>query len=283
MSNLKTLKSIDVASATIIGTGVQVLFSIILAIILLIIVGIVSSSSFVAFLSIASTIIFGTIAFCIFSYFTQSSVYNWLAKRINPLSFSIEDDGTISKIATAPTAINLAIICTILSIIIYLMTVFVVPLILSTIVQVMMLAGQMQVATILYNMAMLYTSPAMVIGYILGIFIMTCIYTLISVSIYNLLAAKGYGAKVKLNEENKITSLESIDVKSTALIYGVISLIIGLVTGIITAVISGSYLNIVAYTVSGLIGGIIVMALIAIFYNFLSKKLGKLKMELVNE
>ena len=57
MSNLKTLKSIDVASATIIGTGVQVLFSIILAIILLIIVGIVSSSSFVAFLSIASTII----------------------------------------------------------------------------------------------------------------------------------------------------------------------------------------------------------------------------------
>ena len=163
------------------------------------------------------------------------------------------------------------------------MTVFVVPLILSTIVQVMMLAGQMQVATILYNMAMLYTSPAMVIGYILGIFIMTCIYTLISVSIYNLLAAKGYGAKVKLNEENKITSLESIDVKSTALIYGVISLIIGLVTGIITAVISGSYLNIVAYTVSGLIGGIIVMALIAIFYNFLSKKLGKLKMELVNE
>lgn len=283
MSNLKTLKSIDVASATIIGTGVQVLFSIILAIILLIIVGIVSSSSFVAFLSIASTIIFGTIAFRIFSYFTQSSIYNWLAKRINPISFSIEDDGTISKIATTPTAINLAIICTIFSIIIYLMTVFVVPLILSTIVQVMMLAGQIQVATALYSVAMLYTSPAMVIGYILGIFIMTCIYTLISASIYNLLAAKGYGAKVKLNEEDKITSLESIDVKSTALIYGVISLIIGLVTGIITAVISGSYLNIVAYTVSGLIGGIIVMALIAIFYNFLSEKLGKLKIELVNE
>ena len=283
MSNLKTLKSIDVASATIIGTGVQVLFSIILAIILLIIVGIVSSSSFVAFLSIAPTIIFGTIAFCIFSYFTQSSIYNWLAKRINPISFSIEDDGTISKIATTPTAINLAIICTIFSIIIYLMTVFVVPLILSTIVQVMMLAGQIQVATALYSVAMLYTSPAMVIGYILGIFIMTCIYTLISASIYNLLAAKGYGAKVKLNEEDKITSLESIDVKSTALIYGVISLIIGLVTGIITAVISGSYLNIVAYTVSGLIGGIIVMALIAIFYNFLSEKLGKLKIELVNE
>ena len=68
-------------------------------------------------------------------------------------------------------SINLAIICTIFSIIIYLMTVFVVPLILSTIVQVMMLAGQIQVATALYSVAMLYTSPAMVIGYILGLLI----------------------------------------------------------------------------------------------------------------
>lgn len=282
MSELKILKSIDIGSATIIGTGIQTLFAIILAIIILIMAAAINMSTVGPFLSIASTIIFGSIAFSIFGYFTESYIYNWLAKRIKPISFSIDDDGVIEEVSTTSTAINLAIISTVMVIITYLMSVFIVPIILSTLMQTMVFAGQMQLATSLYSVVMMYTNPLMVITLILGVFIVTLIYVLLGTYIYNLLAARGYGIKVDLNED-QMTSLESIDVKSITLMWGLISLIFGLISGILSAVAAGDMTYIVGNTIFGFISGLIAMALTAIFYNFLSNKLGKLKIELVNE
>lgn len=282
MSELKILKSIDIGSATIIGTGIQTLFAIILAIIILIMAAAINMSTVGPFLSITSTIIFGSIAFSIFGYFTESYIYNWLAKRIKPISFSIDDDGVIEEVSTTSTAINLAIISTVMVIITYLMSVFIVPIILSTLMQTMVFAGQMQLAASLYSVVMMYTNPLMVITLILGVFIVTLIYVLLGTYIYNLLAARGYGIKVDLNED-QMTSLESIDVKSITLMWGLISLIFGLISGILSAVAAGDMTYIVGNTIFGFISGLIAMALTAIFYNSLSNKLGKLKIELVNE
>ena len=92
MSDVKILKSIDITSYTIMGTGIGVLFSVLFSIILLIAIGILNAQSIGVVAYIIPTIIVGTIMCSIYNRFAEGYLYNWLTKRMNPITFELNDE-----------------------------------------------------------------------------------------------------------------------------------------------------------------------------------------------
>lgn len=117
---------------------------------------------------------------------------------------------------------------------------------------------------------------------IIGSFIITFVFTLIATYIYNLLGSKGKGIILDLSKDSDMTSLNSIDPVSLIIVLTVISLIFNIILAIITLISGGNAYQALGNIVGGLINGVIGGGLLAIFYNFLATKLGKLKIELID-
>ena len=49
----------------------------------------------------------------IYNRFAEGYLYNWLTKRMNPITFELNDEKEITKISTVPTALIASIITTI--------------------------------------------------------------------------------------------------------------------------------------------------------------------------
>jgi hypothetical protein len=283
MSNVKNIKSIDLSSATIIGTALNVVFSIIAAIVLLIIMGILGGWNLLSgFITIACGLVFGTAIYCVFQVFAESYLYNILVKKLNPVSLTIKDNKYIEKVSVMPTAILSATISTIITIIVYLASIFGVTMLSNGILQTLLYAGQLEIAMTFYQFISIYSNPITAVVLILMIFISVFIAVAIGLWIYNYLAEKIGPIQVELSQEENMTSFDYVNPKNIAIITALISLVVNVIFGIITALITGNYLNILINGVSGFISGFILMALLAIFYNFLSKKVGTLKIELTD-
>ena len=279
MSDVKILKSIDITSYTIMGTGIGVLFSVLFSIILLIAMGILNAQSIGVVAYIIPTIIVGTIMCSIYNRFAEGYLYNWLTKRMNPITFELNDEKEITKISTALIA---SIITTILVILLCAITIFIAPIIISAIVQTLMFSGQTVMAFALYQVAAMIMQPSFIAMSIIGSFIITFVFTLIATYIYNLLGSKGKGIILDLSKDGDMTSLNSIDPVSLIIVLTVISLIFNIILAIITLISGGNAYQALGNIVGGLINGVIGGGLLAIFYNFLATKLGKLKIELID-
>lgn len=280
MSDVKILKSIDITSYTIMGTGIGVLFSVLFSIILLIAMGILNAQSIGVVAYIIPTIIVGTIMCSIYNRFAEGYLYNWLTKRMNPITFELNDEKEITKISTVPTALIASIITTILVILLCAITIFIAPIIISAIVQTLMFSGQTVMAFALYQVAAMIMQPSFIAMSIIGSFIITFVFTLIATYIYNLLGSKGI--ILDLSKDGDMTSLNSIDPLSLIIVLTVISLIFNIILAIITLISGGNAYQALGNIVGGLINGVIGGGLLAIFYNFLATKLGKLKIELID-
>lgn len=281
MSDVKILKSVDITSYTTIITGIEVIFSIIASILLIIAIGILSSESIGIVAYLIPTIIAGTIICSIYHRFAEGYLYNWLTKRMNPITFDLED-GEITKISTVSTALIVAIITTILAILLCAVSIFIVPLLLTAIVQTLMFSGQTIMAYALYQFSMIIMQPSVIAMIIIGSFIVTFVFTLIATYIYNFLGSKGRGVVVDLSDDNNMTSLNSIKPTTLIIVTAVISLVFNIILAIITLVSGGDASQALSDIVGGLVSGIIGGGLVAIFYNFLAPKLGKLKIELID-
>ena len=282
MSDVKILKSIDITSYTIMGTGIGVLFSVLFSIILLIAIGILNAQRIGVVANIVPTINFGTIMCSIYNRFAEGYLYNWLTKRMNPITFELNDEKEITKISTVPTALIASIITTILVILLCAITIFIAPIIISAIVQTLMFSGQTVMAFALYQVAAMIMQPSLIAMSIIGSFIITFVFTLIATYIYNLLGSKGKGIILDLSKDGDMTSLNSIDPVSLIIVLTVISLIFNIILAIITLISGGNAYQALGNIVGGLINGVIGGGLLAIFYNFLATKLGKLKIELID-
>ena len=117
---------------------------------------------------------------------------------------------------------------------------------------------------------------------IIGSFIITFVFTLIATYIYNFLGSKGKGIIVDLSNDNKTTTLNSINPVSLVIALTAVSLIFNIILAIITLVSGGDATQALCNIIGGLISGVIGGGLIAIFYNFLAPKLGELKVELID-
>ena len=280
MSDIKTLKSIDITSYTTITTGIGVLFSILLSILLIIGIGIASSKNIGIVAYIIPTIIVGTLMCSIYHRFMEGYLYNSLTKKLNPITFELKDGKEITKISTVPTALIVAIISTIFTILLLAIGIFVIPLILSAIIQILMFSELTVLAYILYQVSMILMQPSIIAMIIIGSFIVTFVFTLIAIYIYNFIGSKGRGVIIDLSNN---TTLNSIEPVSLIIALTAISLIFNIILlAIITLISGGDTTQALINIISGLIIGVIGGGLISIFYNLLAPKLGELKVELID-
>lgn len=282
MTNAKELRSIELASFTTITTGISVVFSIIIAIIIAIVISLTASKGASVAIYLIPTIIVGTFMFTIYNTFCEGLLYNLLAKRFKTIFIEIKDDKEIVKISTTETAMMLSIIATIEAILFYLVSVLILPLFLSTMMQTLMYSGQQILAYQVYKLLLVISQPATIAILIFGTLIITFVFVLLGTLIYNYLSGRGRGIVLNLVKENDYTAIESVDGLKLAIVFAIISGVLNLLFAIIMAISGTPITNSIGIVLIGFIGGFVEAYLIAIFYNYLSPKLGKLKIELID-
>ena len=281
MSITKEIRSIDLSSYTIISTGIALLFSVLFSIVITVAIGIISPESIGVCIFIIPTIIVGTFMYTIYNSFSQGLFYNLLSKKLRTIKITLEEN-RIVKISPNETATMVAIILTIQALLLYLVSVFILPLLLNATIQTLMFAGQDALAYSLYQFLILISQPITVILFIFGTFVITFIFVLIGTYIYNFIAQKGRAIIVELSEENEMTGIDSIEMLNFAIVVAIISGILSLIFAIVMAFSGGNIATLLSNVVSSIITGFVETALLAIFYNFLAPKIGKLKLELID-
>ena len=92
MSETKELKSIDLSSFTIIGTGINIVISLLLSIIVIIAIGVISPVNLGVSIYIVPTIIVGSFMCGIYQFFSNGFFYNLLSAKLRNIKLSFNDD-----------------------------------------------------------------------------------------------------------------------------------------------------------------------------------------------
>ncbi|WP_407413087.1 hypothetical protein [Methanobrevibacter sp.] len=276
---IKELKSIDISSFTIISTGIAVLFSIIISILLTISIGLLVPNSFATIAYLIPTIVFGTIISCIFTFFSVSYLYNVLSKRFSPIKLDIEEN-IIKKVSPKETGLIAGCIVLIMVLVVYFAFSLLIPLFLSSLITVMMYGSQINMATLAYQLLFLTSDPTFIAVGIIGSVIIISVFILLATYIYNILANSERGIIVELTKEDKLTQLESLTPVNFGIAIGAISLILNIIVGLILVISGVPIFNTLVSILLSFVIAFIEAVLIAIFYNLLSPRIGKLKVEL---
>ena len=282
MVDVKELKSIELTSFTTMATGIAVLFSIISAILLSIIIGAAVPNGAGIVIYLIPTIIIGTLMYSIYNNFFEGFLYNVLAKKLKTIAVAIEDGNQIVKISTSETATMVSLIVTIQFVLLYLVSLFILPLTLSSMIQTLMYTGQSTLAYGIYQFLNLISQPTTILIMIFGVFIITFVFVLIGTYIYNMVAKSGRGIVLNLSEENGFTAIDSIDPLKLGMMFAVISGILSLITALISLFSGGNLPSLIGSIIGGFVGGFIEFYLLGLFYNFLAPTLGKIKIELID-
>lgn len=283
MISVKELKSLELSSYTTIFTAIQVLFSVILAILITLLMGISVPNGFGVAIYLIPTIIVGTFMYSIYLNFSNGFIYNLLATKMNTIKIAFNDEKEIIKVSTTETAILSAMIATIQVILLYLVSVLILPLLINTTLQTLLFSGQQALAYSFYQLLVVISQPVTIATMIFGTFIITFVFTLLGCYIYNFIAGKGKGVNLSLSKENELTAIDSIDHLKLAIAVTIVGGILNLILAIITIISGGDAVSGIINIIVGFIVSFAFGALIAIFYNFLAPKLGKLKLELIDQ
>ena len=275
----KELKSIDIASFTIISTGIATLISILISII---IVGIFAASvpnSIGVMMYIIPTIVFGTLICSVFLYFSQGYLYNVLSKKLGFIKLDIEGD-YIKKVSAKEIGLIFGAITLILILVVYLALSLIIPLFISSFMTILMYASQTDIAAAVYQLMFVISNPTSIAVGIIGSTIIVSVFTLLGAYIYNILANSERGILVKLSQEDNFMQLDSITPINFAIAMGAISLILNIIIAIILIISGVQIFNALIDVLLGFAIVFIEALIIAVFYNFLAPKIGKLKVEL---
>lgn len=280
--SIKEIKSIELASYTVITTSIGIVFSIIAAIALMIPISMSSPEGINIAIYILPTIVVGTLIYETYRNFFEGFIFNALSKRLKKIRFVLNDESEIVQVSTTEPAIITSIILTIEIILLYLVLVMLLPILVTSFIQTLMFTGQQVLAYNLYQFLMILSQPTTILMIIFGTFIITFVFTLLATYIYNILAKSGRGIVVELSDENNLTVLESINTLKFAIAFAVVSGVLNIILAIIMMISGGQPTAALGNIIGGFISGFVLGALISIFYNVLSPKLGKLKLELID-
>lgn len=280
--SIKEIKSIELASYTVITTSIGIVFSIIAAIALMIPISMSSPEGINIAIYILPTIVVGTLIYETYRNFFEGFIFNALSKRLKKIRFVLNDESEIFQVSTTEPAIITSIILTIEIILLYLVLVMLLPILVTSFIQTLMFTGQQVLAYNLYQFLMILSQPTTILMIIFGTFIITFVFTLLATYIYNILAKSGRGIVVELSDENNLTVLESINTLKFAIAFAVVSGVLNIILTIIMIISGGQPTAALGNIIGGFISGFVLGALISIFYNALSPKLGKLKLELID-
>lgn len=281
MANTKELSSLELSSLTTIGMGVNVLISIIVAIIAFVVILIAGGANgLTTGLLLIPMIVFATILYSILHFFGRGYLYNLLVTRLNCIDFDI-DDGEITSINPLSTSLVYGIICLICFVIVYTIAYLIVPGFASSVLQTLMSTGQMQLALIVYNLLVLMLSPQFFIICVFLSFILPFIFLCLALYVYNAISPKIGGIRVELKDDGNYTVLEHVDPKSVAIIVSICALVISIIVSVVMIIFNQRMVVSGIYNIIGTFVGVFIqMFLISYFYNYLAPKMGKLKLVL---
>ena len=275
----KELKSIDLSSYTLISTGIATLIAVLIAIIIVGLFAVSVPNSLGVMIYIFPSIVFGTLISNIFVNFSTGYLYNVLSKRLGFIKFDIEGD-SINKISARETGLLVGVITLVMILVIYLATSLILPLVISSFITLLMYSAQTEIATVMYQTMMMISNPMTILIGILGSVIIVSVFTLLGIYIYNILASSNRAILVKLTEKDGLTQLDSITPLNFAIAMGAISLILNIIIAAILVISGVPLFNALVDVLIGFVYTFIIAILIALLYNFLAPKLGKLKVEL---
>ena len=175
----KKLTSIDIESYTVISTGINVLLSIIMSIIIVGLFAVAVPNSIGVMAYLIPTIIFGTMISNIFLAFTEGYLYNTLSSKFGFIKLDIDEE-YIKKISTRETALIVGCISLIITLIIYLAFSLIIPLFLSSLMTILMYGSQTNLAAALYQIMFLISNPLFIAIGILGSVIIVTVFTLLA-------------------------------------------------------------------------------------------------------
>ena len=141
MVSVKELKSIDLSSYTIICTAVSVLVAVLISVAMALGIVILTPDAGGIAILIIPTLVVGAFMAGIYRYFSEGLFYNFLATRLRNIKIEL-DGGEIVKISPTETATLLATIALIQVVLSYLVSVLILPLFLSTMMQTLIMVNQ---------------------------------------------------------------------------------------------------------------------------------------------
>lgn len=304
MADVKKIKSVDITPFTVMSSSIHAILAFIAAILMLIAFGIVAAlipglgviSAVITWVGVALVIIYpiSTFFISIVSTFFSVWLYNMLEPRVGGIKLGLEGN-EVQEIPVVSFALILSCIGAIWAFIIGLFLAAVIApftaLISNSIPVIAGLIANSTNVTNATNMAALPTGAAvsaggvvlsviLIIGMPIAVFILGFISAALAAIFYNFLATKV--AKVQLEfaaVTETVHELKSIPVVPAALSLAVVFGVFGFLQGL-GRLFSDGILGLIGSTIGMFIEGFIVVALVAIFYNFLAPRIGGVKLDL---
>ncbi|MDR1721568.1 MAG: hypothetical protein LBR24_00790 [Methanobrevibacter sp.] len=195
MSIERKLKSVDLSKITIIGTSINFILGILLAIVVLIYGAISGSLDFVSaiipFYIVVTSIIGGVVY-----YFIGTHLFNFFSKKIFKVSFTL-DGGKIKKVSVLPISVILTLINLIFIILLYPSFILILEIIVTDLAAVL---SYTQFFVILAQVFYLLSQPILLILYLVLVFVLSAI----GAYLYNLIATKTGGIVVGLDDNDNL-------------------------------------------------------------------------------
>jgi hypothetical protein len=302
------IKEVKLAPFTMMSASIHALMAIVGSILMLIVFGFIASlipelkviAAVITWTGIA-LIVIRPISFFFISLsvgFFSAWVYNMLVPRIGGIKLGLEGS-EVKKIPVVPFALMIACIGTIWAFIIGLfLAAALAPLFTLISGSIPVIAGAIANATnstpaymptgALVSAGGVMASVILIIGMPIAVFIGGFIVSALAALFYNFLIPRVGGIKLEFTQmAGTLNELKTIPVVPAALAIAVVAIIFGFLQGLgrlIAFSMAGNaatgIVSLITTTIGSFIGFFIVVALIAVFYNFLRPRIGGVELDI---
>lgn len=299
MEELKEIKSVAIVPYTMMSSSISAVVGLIYALILVLVLGVVavflpSEASIITGIlmtfSVALIIILpvGSFLISILSSFLIAFIYNLLVPRVGGIKVGIVEMEEIMSISVIPVSLILSVLYTIIT--------FLIMLIVAPILVVALQGATLAAISTSTSVAGLDGLGAlgiigmlvMIIGVPIVVLVATFISTAIMALVYNFLAPKIGGVKLKFASiREKSFEIKKISPIPLALIGAVVMTVVNFIFSIPTLIMyfaTGNLFGGIGYffgnTLGSFIGVFIIYAIMALIYNYLRTVIGGVELEL---
>ena len=299
MEEIKEIKSVSIVPFTLMSSSISAVMGLIYALILIIVLGVVAvflpstaSAILGILLTLAVTIIIifplGSFLLSILSSFLLALVYNLLVPRVGGIKLGMVDMEEIMSMPVIPLSLMLSVVYTILT---FLIMLIVAPLMMLIIQGAAIAAvstssavselGGLGALGIIGIILMIILTPIVV-------FISTFVYSALFALLYNFLAPKMGGIRLKFSSvKDNLFEIRKIKPVPLALILAVVTTILNFIFSLPQIAMYfavGEPLVAVSYLLGDTVGYFIFIfityAIMTFLYNFLRPKIGGVELEL---
>ncbi|NYT18506.1 MAG: hypothetical protein GKB98_02715 [Methanobacteriales archaeon] len=300
MEDIKEITSVRIVPYTLMSSSISAVLGLLYAIIILIVFGLVALfvpevnqvMGLLASLGVALIIALpvATFFFSILSSFVMALIYNLLVPRIGGIKLGM-DGKEVKSIPVVPVSLMLSLLYTVLT--------FIVMLVVAPILAVLLEGAALAASTATVAIPELsgmgdasgvgiILAIIMIIGVPIVVFITTFIYAVVVAFLYNLLAPRIGGVRLKMKLAiHGFCEIKKIPPVPLALILAVVLTLVNFIFSLPTAAVNMASEGVVyglGYLVGNTVGylfvSFIIYALTAIIYNYLRPMIGGVEIKL---